>query len=121
MSWNNGIWDKLRFVGNDLSALFNLPHVVVNSLAKQTDETTKITTSNKSDFWPNAPLLKLPIKIGEKWSYSSLNGLSPIISEFEELWLTRSRREGIEQNLNRYERLKEHYDSLLERLSVCAG
>jgi predicted nuclease with TOPRIM domain len=42
--------------------------------------------------------------------------LSPIISEFEELWLTRSRREGIEQNLNRYEGLKKHYDSLLERL-----
>jgi len=42
--------------------------------------------------------------------------LAPIVSEFEELWLTRSRREGIEQNLNRYEELKKHYDSLLERL-----
>lgn len=42
--------------------------------------------------------------------------LSPITSEFEALWLTRSRREGIEQNLNRYKELKKHYDSLLERL-----
>jgi len=42
--------------------------------------------------------------------------LSPIINEFEELWLIRSRREGIEQNLNRYEELEKHYDSLLGRL-----
>ena len=42
--------------------------------------------------------------------------LFPIVSEFEELWLARSRREGIEQNLNRYRELQKHYDSLLERL-----
>jgi len=42
--------------------------------------------------------------------------LSPIVSEFEELWSARSRREGIEQNLNRYEGLLKQYDSLLECL-----
>lgn len=83
--------------------------VLLSYQLKEWMEKIESKTVDKDEIAKKIPEFQAQIK-------SLKDELSLIISEFEELWLTRSRREGIEQNLNRYEGLKKHYDSLLERL-----
>jgi len=86
--------------------------VLLSHQLKELMDKMESKTADKDEIAQKIPQFQAQIK-------SLKDELSPIISEFEELWLARSRREGIEQNLNRYKELQKHYDSLLERLEGC--